>query len=72
MWLPNGLYEALPAIYVAIGVIFLAGSWYLGFRTAASPFYLGVGVALVVSGIFVHLLRKQARSHRQPTSDEKS
>lgn len=72
MWLPNGIYEALPAIYIAIGAVFMAGSWYLGFRTSLAPFYLGIGVALAVSGVFVHLLRKQARSRRRPSSDESS
>lgn len=61
MWLPKPLYDALPAIYVLVGVLFLAGAIYLGFVHEAAPAYAGIGAVCVLGGLLVHKLRDRAR-----------
>ena len=61
MWLPKPLYDALPAIYVLVGVLFVAGAIYLGFVHDAAPVYAGVGAVCVLSGLLVRRLRERSR-----------
>ena len=70
MWLPKSIYEALPAIYMAIGVVFLVGAGYLGFSHPASLAYAGVGIVCVLTGVFIRELRHEARSQNDATPDE--
>ena len=66
MWLPKPLYEALPAIYVIVGVLFLCGATYLSFVHEAAPAYAAIGTVCILSGLLVRRLRAQSR-HGQPS-----
>ena len=63
MWLPKPLYDALPAIYVLVGVLFVSGAIYLGFVHEAAPAYAGIGAVCVLSGLLVRKLREQSRKN---------
>ena len=73
MWLPKPIYEALPAIYVVIGAIFLLGAGYLSFSHPASVAYAALGIACILTGIFVRQLRRKARAGKTepPRSNER-
>ncbi len=70
MWLSSPLYESLPYNYIAVGLIALAGSfflsyWYWPIISAA------IGLASLIAGLVVWLKRRgyrQSRS-RQAVSD---
>ncbi len=64
MWLPKPIYEALPAIYIIVGALFLAGSFYLGLTHVAAPPYAGMGVICLLSGVFVRARRQEARRNK--------
>lgn len=66
MWLPKPLYDALPAIYVIVGVLFLGGAAYLGFVNGAALAYAGIGTVCVLNGLLVRQCRE--RSRRSETS----
>lgn len=70
MWLPKPIYEALPTIYMVIGVLFLAGSVYLGFGHEAAPAYAGIGVVCLLSGVFVRARRHEARDGKTATTPD--
>ena len=61
MWLPTPIYEALPYLYVVIGILFIAGATYIGISTEAAPAYLGCGAISVLTGVFVYVRRAEAR-----------
>lgn len=71
MWLPKPIYEALPIIYIAIGVIFMLGAGYLGFSHPASVAYAGIGVVCILTGVFIRELRHEARSQKNAAADDK-
>lgn len=71
MWLPKPIYEALPIIYIAIGVIFMLGAGYLGFSHPASVAYAGIGVVCILTGVFIRELRHEARSQKSAAADDK-
>ena len=64
MWIPTKLYEALPALYVTIGVSITLGAVYIGISDETMLGYLILGAACVMAGIFVKSLRSKARSNR--------
>lgn len=66
MWLPKPLYDALPAIYVLVGLLFLCGAIYLGLVHEASPAYAGVGMVCILSGLLVRRLRTRQNDDRPP------
>lgn len=73
MWLPKKLYESLPALYVAIGALFLAGVFYVGIDHWVMAGYLAVGVLCVSLGVGVASVRRRARSRvevRNSTSSD--
>lgn len=63
MWIPTKLYEALPAIYVAMGVSITLGAVYIGISDQLMLGYLLLGAACVMAGIFIKSLRSNARSN---------
>lgn len=65
MWLPTRLYEALPTLYVVIGLTFLAGSLYIGLNHKLAPMYFVLGAVSVLSGLFVSQRRLAARREQQ-------
>ncbi len=71
MWLPKPIYEALPTIYMVIGMLFLAGAAYLGPAHEAAPAYGGIGFICLLSGFFVRARRQESRDGKSaPTADE--
>lgn len=64
MWLPTTIYESLPALYFAVGLLFLSGVAYTGVHNTWGAVYLALGVFSVLSGIAIHVLRKKARDAR--------
>lgn len=64
MWLPKPIYEGLPYIYIAFGILFLLGSTYLGFSHPSSIAYGGLGVVCILTGVFIRDRRHEARSQQ--------
>lgn len=64
MWIPTKLYEALPAIYLAVGVSINVCALYIGVGHALMPVYLFVGTGCVAAGVVVMTIRHHARADR--------
>jgi hypothetical protein len=60
MWLPKPFYEALPYIYGAIGLTFIAVSW-IGTTGAVSALLLITGSGLLIISLMLWLRRKDFR-----------
>ena len=69
MWLPTRVYEILPAIYIIVGQIFMAGSVYISSYHKLAPVYFAFGVLSVVSGLFVNQRRLYKRRIKQLAQD---
>ena len=61
MWVPRPIYEALPGVYVAIGVAMIVLLVYMAEASLQAIFYGGVAVACLVAGGMVHRKRISAR-----------
>jgi len=61
MWIPKKLYEALPAIYFAIGAALIGGSIYIGIDRGPMLGYLVLGSMCISAGIVVRDKRRRAR-----------
>lgn len=73
MWLPTPLYESLPYMYVAIGILLIAGASYIGLDSRETTIYIGSGSIAVLSGVFVYVRRSIARAkHKGSTEDSES
>ncbi|MEE4163146.1 MAG: hypothetical protein V2I25_11615 [Woeseiaceae bacterium] len=73
MWLPKPIYEALPALYAVVGMLFVLGAVYLGPAHSAAPAYAAIGVVAILSGIFVAFMRSQARREKTtPDADRQA
>lgn len=64
MWIPTKIYEALPAIYFAVGVAFIGGALYLGVSHGPGIGYLIVGSLCIGAGVVVSSFRQRARNDR--------
>lgn len=62
MWIPTSLYEALPAIYLTIGVSIILCTLYIGVGDGLLLGYLMLGTGCVIAGILVKTMRTEARS----------
>ena len=62
MWIPEKLYEALPAIYFAIGAMLIGGSIYVGVDRGLVLGYLILGSMCIGAGVVVRETRYRARS----------
>lgn len=62
IYLPEKIYEALPAAYVSIGGLFILGSAYIGFSHWTMVGYLAMGLTCVFGGANVYLIRRKKRS----------
>ena len=72
MWLPTPVYEALPYVYVAVGLLFISGATYIGLETGESSIYLGAGAISVLSGVLVYMRRSSARANKRKLNAESS
>lgn len=61
MWIPRPIYEALPALYVAIGVAMIVFLVYLAEASLQAILYGGIAVACLAAGPVVHRKRVLAR-----------
>ncbi len=68
MWLPRKLYESLPALYVAVGAMFVAGTLYVGLYHWMMLGYLAVGALCVSIGFVVIAIRRKARAEAEARS----
>ena len=62
MWLPEPIYERLPQAYILIGLLFIAGTLYIGFEAAMAEIYLVLGFLSMLSGFVVFLRRRTERA----------
>lgn len=62
MWLPKSVYNALPTLYVIIGLLIAAGVVYMGLGIRGANFYLGLAGLCIVAGIVVQWLRVKAKN----------
>lgn len=62
MWIPNKLYEALPAIYLTIGVSLILGALYIGISHGLMLGYLMLGAGCMMAAILVKSVRSTARA----------
>ena len=61
IWLPRGLYEALPAIYIGSGLVALAAALFLPGRTWIVPWAIVFGFAVLHLGLGIAALRHKFR-----------
>ena len=70
IYLPTRIYEALPAAYVSVGMLFVLGVVYLGVGHGIG--YLAVGLTSIFGGLRIHGIRQRARSSiRQSASADR-
>ena len=62
MYLPKAVYEALPAAYMSVGAMFIAGATYIGIDHGLTVGYLAVGFTCVFAGLTVSSIRRSERS----------
>lgn len=72
MWLPTPVYESLPYVYVAVGLLFISGATYIGLETGGSSIYLGTGAISVLSGVLVYMRRAAARASKRKMNADSS
>jgi hypothetical protein len=65
MWLPETLYKRLPHIWLLAGVLFLAACAYMTLAYKWSIWYFGAGVACLVYGGVLFLVRSRKRPGAQ-------
>ena len=61
MWLPGPIYESLPYLYVAGGVLFISGTLYVGVASNSAALYIAVGLMSIIYGTFIFKKRQDAR-----------
>lgn len=62
IYLPKRIYEALPAAYASIGMLFILGAIYIGIGRWLTTVYLAVGVSCIVAGFAVNSIRHRERT----------
>jgi hypothetical protein len=62
MWLPTPIYEALPYLYVLGGVLFIAGTLYIGITASGSTLYIACGLISIVYGAYIFAKRHAYRN----------
>jgi len=69
MWLPAPIYERLPLTYVVIGLLFFAGTLYIGLDAEMSEIYMGLGFISMLGGLVVFLRRRTERARQTEEQD---
>jgi hypothetical protein len=64
MWLPAPLYESLPYLYVLGGILFIAGTLYIGTDAPGAALYFACGLISVVYGAYIFKVRLDARRNQ--------
>jgi len=63
MWIPTPIYEALPYLYVLGGVLFIAGTLYIGLSAPGASLYIACGLVSIVYGAYI-LSKRHAYRHQ--------
>lgn len=63
LWLPRILYEALPYLYISLGVAALASALYAPGWTWILPYLVLIGLACLHAGLAIVTLRYRFRRH---------
>lgn len=61
MWIPTKLYEALPTLYLTIGVSIILCAVYIGISQELMLGYVMLGSGCIMAGILVRTIRSNAR-----------
>lgn len=69
MWLPDKIYKLLPWAYVAMGLLFFVGVYYLGQSDFGAGFYVAIGLVSIAGGLVVHYLRVHGARAADETSE---
>ncbi len=72
MWIPRKIYEALPALYLTVGMLFILGAMYIGVSHGLMPGYAILGLSCMIAGLLVRNIRRNARSAAEPIVDTMS
>ena len=67
MWLPGPLYESLPYLYILGGVLFIAGTLYIGVDAQGASLYIACGLISTVYGAVVFVRRQAYRAAAEQT-----
>ena len=62
VYLPKGLYEALPTAYLSMGALFIIGAVYIGISHRPTIGYVAVGLLCIFAGVAVNSIRYRERS----------
>ena len=62
IFLPEKIYEALPAAYISVGTLFVLGAVYIGLGHGPMVGYLAVGLSCIFAGVTVNSTRRRERS----------
>ena len=62
IFLPEKVYEALPAAYISAGTLFILGASYIGIGHGPTVGYLAVGLSCILGGLTVNSIRRRERS----------
>ncbi len=62
VFLPGKIYEALPAAYISVGMLFILGAVYIGIGYGPMVGYLAVGLSCILAGATVNSVRRRERS----------
>ncbi len=75
MWLPSGLYGALPYFLMLAGLLAmgtsLGGALYFGSWYGGSALYFGGGCVALIAGAAIWQMRREHRARRQWHHGEK-
>ncbi len=66
MWLPKPIYNALPTIYIVVGLLLASGVIYIGLERSGAIYYLLLAALCIAAGLIVQWLR--SRPARSSTS----
>jgi len=72
IWIPRGLYEALPVIYICSGLVALAAALFLPGQTWIVPWAIVFGFAVLHLGLGIAALRHKFRRKIPGPEPEKS
>lgn len=64
MFLPDGVYNRIPQIWILMGVMFIACGLYLGFEYKMIYAYLGMGAVSFLRGIWIYNARSEIQKQR--------
>jgi len=65
MWVPTPIYESLPYAYVIGGLLFFAGTLYIGLSAPGASLYLTCGLISIAYGIVI-FAKRQAYRNKSP------